>query len=572
MKKRLTEIKNRLVARIRRQPKQAAVAGIILVGLMIVAARTFTHSALVQNNYYTVKRRDFLISIVEGGTLKAVQEVTVRNELEGTSRILSIVPEGTSVKSGDLLFELDSSDLRDRLSAHEVTYQNVQFAFLQAKETLNIQKSLAESNIKDGELRLEFAGSDLEKYKEGDMPQLKKNTQSRITIATEELSRAQERINWTRELQKKGYATKAELEADALAVKRMNIALDQASEDLRLFEKYDFPKKIRQLEAGVESAEKELERIKLRSQANIAAYEADLKSRQSTLDLQETRLTQLKEQLNLTKIIAPQDGMVVYASSSNPGSGFLIEEGATVRQKQDIIKLPDVAQMMIEIRVHESHVQKIKPGLSAFVTIDSIPDRQFRGVVRKVAVLPDSSSRFYNPNLKVYTTEVVIEEKIGDLKPGISGRAEIVITNLYKALTVPIQTVTSVKGKQVCFIDRGSGPVPAEVEVGLYNDKLIEIKKGLAEGDRVLLSPLSNSDNIDMSGSFVNEDEADAANKAAVKRGEDAIKSNALEKKPAKTEPKRQVPPNPYLQDPPKTPRKKNSGNSPSTQNRDPVG
>ena len=572
MKKRLIELGRGLIDRIRRQPKRAAVAGVLLLVVVTAGVRMFRHAAVVQNNYYTVKRRDFLISIVEGGTLKAVQEVTVRNELEGTSRILSIVPEGTSVKSGDLLVELDSSDLRDRLSAQEVVYQNVQFAFLQAKETLAIQKSLAESNIKDAELKLEFAASDLEKYKEGDMPQLKKNTQSRITIATEELSRAQERIHWTKELQKKGYATKSDLDADELAVKRSDISLEQATEDLRLFEKYDFPKKIRQLEAGVESAQKELERIKLRSLANIAAYEADLKSRQSTLDLQETRLNQLKEQLNLTRIVAPQDGMVVYASSSNPGSGVLIEEGATVRQKQDIIKLPDVSQMMIEIRVHESHVQKIKSGLSAFVTIDSIPDRQFRGVVRKVAVLPDSSSRYYNPNLKVYTTEVVIEDKIGDMKPGISGRAEIVITNLYKALTVPIQTVTSVKGKQVCFIDRGAGPVPVEVEVGLYNDKLIEIKKGLAEGDRVLLSPLSNSDNIDMSGSFVNEDEADAANKAAVKRGEDAIRSNAQEKKPAKAEPKRQVPANPYLQDPVKTPRQKNTDHPPSGKERKPAG
>ena len=162
MKKRLIEIKNRLVARARRQPKRAAAAGVLLLLLLFVVGRSFTHSPMAQNNYYTVKRRDFLISIVEGGTLKAVQEVTVRNELEGTSRILSIVPEGTSVKSGDLLFELDSSDLRDRLSAQEVTYQNIQFAFLQATETLAIQKSLAESNIKEAELKLEFAGSDLD--------------------------------------------------------------------------------------------------------------------------------------------------------------------------------------------------------------------------------------------------------------------------------------------------------------------------------------------------------------------------------------------------------------------------
>ena len=77
---------------------------------------------------------------------------------------------------------------------------------------------------------------------------------------------------------------------------------------------------------------KELERIKLRSAALIAQVESSLKTQSATLELQEKRLNELKEQLKLTRIDAPQDGLVVYASSSNPGSGILIEEGATVRQ------------------------------------------------------------------------------------------------------------------------------------------------------------------------------------------------------------------------------------------------
>ena len=44
---------------------------------------------------------------------------------------------------------------------------------------------------------------------------------------------------------------------------------------------------------------------------------------------------------------------------------MLIEEGAQIRQRQEIIKLPDVSQMIVEIRVHESHVLQIRPGLEA---------------------------------------------------------------------------------------------------------------------------------------------------------------------------------------------------------------
>src|SRR6185436_1337670 len=152
-------------------PKLTGLIAVAVALFTVAIARNVGKPASVQNNFYVVKRGDFLISIVEGGTLKAVNEVTVRNEMEGSSRIISIIPEGTSVKKGELLVEMDSADLRDRLNAHEVVCQNSRFTYVQAKEALAIQKSVVDSNIKDAELKVEFAISDLEKYKEGDWPQ-----------------------------------------------------------------------------------------------------------------------------------------------------------------------------------------------------------------------------------------------------------------------------------------------------------------------------------------------------------------------------------------------------------------
>ena len=485
----------------------ALMAGLLAGALAwVIAWRGCSHRSTTPAVFHIVRRGDFTVSIVEGGTLKAVHEVNVRSELEGTSRIISIVPEGTTAKKGELLVELDSADLRERLNNQEVVCQSADFNYVQGKENLAIQKSLNDSNVKDAELRVEFAKSDLDKYQEGDWPQAKKATQSKITIAQEELKRAQERLNWTVQLEKKGYATKSESEADQLTLQRMQIQLGAAEEELRLLEKYDYPKKVRQMQANVEQADKELERLTARSASQIAQFEADLKTRFNTLELQKTRLEQVKEQLKLTKIYAPQDGLVIFASSSNPNSGILIEEGATVRQRQDLIKLPDVSQMMVEIRVHESHVQKIKPGQSAFVSIDSLPDEQFKGTVRRVAVLPDSSSRYYNPNLKVYATEIVIEDEIPELKPGVSGRAEVIITNLHNVLTVPIQAVTTVKGRQVCFVGPEKKSVP--VTVGMYNERWIEIKSGLREGDEVALSSAAAGDNIDLTGSLIDSESA----------------------------------------------------------------
>jgi HlyD family secretion protein len=482
----------------------AGVGLLIAIGA-IVGFRKWTAPKAEAQQFHKVKRGDMLISVVEGGALKAVKESIIRSEFEGISRIISIVPEGTYAKQGDLLVELDSSELKDRVNQQEVTFQNNEFAFIQAKENLSIQRSLVDSQLKEAELRTNFAWSDLEKYIEGDAPQQINTATNSIIIRREQLQRAKDKLEWTEQLFKKGYASKSEMEADGLSTVQARIAVEQAEEDLRLFKKYDMPKSHKRLESSWEQSILELDRLRQRTSNQIAQAEANLRTSQRALELTQEKLKELKQQLENSKIKAPQDGLVVYASSSFGDRGqMLIEEGAQIRQRQEIIKLPDVSQMIVEIRVHESHVLQIRPGLDAYVTVDSIPDRRFKAKVTKVAVLPNSQDRWLNPNLKVYSTDVLIEEQLPDLKPGASARAEIVVTNLVNALTVPLQSVTTVKGKQVCYVQNGNGMAPVPVTVGNFNDQFIEIRSGLNEGDQVALTPPAPSnDELEMSGSVL---------------------------------------------------------------------
>lgn len=476
----------------RRSRRIGVIAGVALVLAVagFIGVRQWNRPLVQENQFHKVRRGDMLISVVEGGALKAVKESIIRSEFEGISRIISIVPEGTYAKQGQLLVELDSSELKDRVNLQEVTYQNNDFAFIQAKENLNIQHSLVESQIKEAELRVEFAKSDLEKYIEGDAPQQINTATNAIIIRKEQSQRAKDKLDWTQQLFKKGYASKSELEADALSVVQTKIAVEQSEEDLRLFRKYDLPKSQRRLESAWEQSKLELGRLRQRTSNQLAQAEANLRTSQRALELTHEKLKELKQQLENSKIKAPQDGLVVYASSSYGDRGqMLIEEGAQIRQRQEIIKLPDVSQMVVEIRVHESHVLQIRPGLDAYVTVDSLPDRRFKAKVTKVAVLPNSQDRWMNPNLKVYSTDVLIEEDLPDLKPGASARAEIIVTNLVNALTVPLQAVTTVKGRQVCYVQNGKEAVAVPVVVGNFNDQFIEIRSGLKEGDQVALTP-----------------------------------------------------------------------------------
>jgi hypothetical protein len=185
----------------------------------------------------------------------------------------------------------------------------------------------------------------------------------------------------------------------------------------------------------------------------------------------------------------------------------MIEEGAVVRNRQEIIKLPDTSAMKVSIKIHESHINQIERGQPAFVVLDSLPDQRFRGYVSKVAPLPDSQSRWGNPDLKVYATEIRVTDKLPDIKPGVSARAEVLITNLPSVLSVPIQAVTTYKGKPVVFLARApQEPVP--VTVGQYNTKFIEICSGVEDGDRVLLTPPFDMKEKDLGGAIIADEEA----------------------------------------------------------------
>lgn len=502
---------NHILRRIRKRPRWAAGIGVAVLLGLIALLLTSSDAGKAAASYYEARRGDFLISVVEGGTIEAVHEVVIRSEVEGTARVIFIVPEGSYVKKGDLLVELDSSSSMDAVNQQQISVEKAQFSLIQAQQQLDIQKSVVDSETDAAELKLEFAESDLKKYAEGEALQTRRNAQIEITNVIETLRINEERLEWTEKLYAQGYETKSTLDSHRLAVSQTKLKLEQANKSLWMIESFDEPKQRRTLEAALQEAQEDYDRVKLQGQRKLAQYQADVLTQQKTLDLNQTKLDRDQKQLAATRIIAPQDGLVVYSSGGGGDRRWsnesMIEEGAVVRNRQELIKLPDVSEMKLLIKIHESHINQIRSGQPAYVVLDSMPDLRFRGFVAKVAPLPDSSSRWANPNLKVYATEIRITDRLPDVKPGVSARAEVVITNLTDVLTVPIQAITTLRGQSVAYV-AANPPRPVPVGVGMYNQKLIEITSGLKEGDRVLLSPPFDSQEKDLGGAVLAKGEA----------------------------------------------------------------
>lgn len=95
---------------------------------------------------------------------------------------------------------------------------------------------------------------------------------------------------------------------------------------------------------------------------------------------------------------------------------------------------------------------------------------------------------------KVYPTIVTIDEEVEHLKPGMTAVVEIHVDYLKGVTTVPIQAVLQRGQANWCFIGQGRDVQLREIALGRTNDRFVEIVSGIAEGERVVLNPMSMAD------------------------------------------------------------------------------
>lgn len=331
----------------------------------------------------------------------------------------------------------------------------------------------------------------LERLDDGEAKQKLRTYQDELMVARRELEQARSQQEGTRRLFEQQFVTRIDMERDDIALTNSWLKVQTAETAQELFLKYEFAKLAEQSLSAFLEAARELDRARRSAISKMAQADARLKSAQAQYNVQLRHRRELMEQLQKCVIRAEKTGLVVYGGGEERywRGEEQIREGATVRERQTIITIPDMSKMSVKVKIHESHIKKVQRGQKARVTLDAFPDELLEGEVTQVAVLPDSEDRWMNPDMKVYRTTIGIHGSRDWLKPGMSAKAEILVDELPDVVHVPIQAVVPQGGKRLCYVVLGRDLEPREVEVGQFNDSFIEIKSGLSEGELVSLRP-----------------------------------------------------------------------------------
>ncbi|MCR9198455.1 MAG: HlyD family efflux transporter periplasmic adaptor subunit [Planctomycetaceae bacterium] len=554
-----------------RSSRRGAAKGLLIAGVLVAGAIALTQvpatrqwlggfskkSEEVNSKYILkeVKKGSFRITITENGTVDSLQNSTLKNAVEGSTTIISLVPEGSRVQgpvtseidgvvefvdmesesgktilvrspdgeeksysfsmgefteilvedraevkagdylAGDVLCELDSSALEEKEKQQQIDVTSARATVEKSQKSIEIQETTNESLLAQARLAEKLAKMDLDKYtlEGGEYEQAYETLKGELKQFEEDLAMAEEKYEQVRAQARRGYETLNALEAERLAVMKANIQLDVKKSEMVLLQKFTKERQISELQQNAEDSVRETSRVQLEGEAEMATLKADLFAAEQKLSVEEEKLERLIRQIAACRLIAPAPGEVVYASQqSRRSEPVVIEEGATVRERQAIINLPDLDQMKIDARIHESRISRVMVGQPVEIKVDAVSSVTYHGLLETISAVP-VPGQWPNTDLKEYEAAIRItdsQELIRKLKPGMTAEIEIIIDDREEdILQIPVQSVLALADKFFTYVVDGADVERREIAVGDANDEYMEILDGVVEGERVIMNP-----------------------------------------------------------------------------------
>ena len=233
------------------------------------------------------------------------------------------------------------------------------------------------------------------------------------------------------------------------------------------------------------------------AKAEVEAVEANIKQAEIEVNTAETNV-------GYTKITAPMDGTVI----SVP-----VSEGQTVNANQTtptIVTIADLSKMKIKPEISEGDITKVKAGQKVSFTILSDSQTLYHSVIDSVdpanTTTTDSSSTSSSTSSSnsnsttsaiYYYANVLIDNPDRTLRIGMTTENNIKIANAKDVLLVSNMAIQKRDGKSfINVLNDKNQPEQREVETGVQNDFHTEIKSGLNEGEKVIVSQVANGEKV----------------------------------------------------------------------------
>ncbi len=246
---------------------------------------------------------------------------------------------------------------------------------------------------------------------------------------------------------------------------------------------YEPPTTIRQLEIEIEKNERGLREKK--ADYSIKKRQANAKMIEVGTEVSKIK-KRIKELLELQKkftIYSEDEGMVTYVKEWN---GTKKKVGSSISPWEPAIaSLPDLTKMESKTYSNEVDIRKIKKDLKVKIGFDAFPDIELDGVVTEVANVGETRA---GSDVKLFQVLIKLNGSNENIRPGMTTSNKILTNQKEDVLMVPLEAIFSKDSISYTYVKSGYSINKKEVELGLSNNEVIIINKGLEENDVVYLN------------------------------------------------------------------------------------
>ncbi len=413
-----------------------------------------------------VSRGDISAAVSATGEMLPEREANLTFQLSGFINELP-VEVGDRVQAGDVLAQLDATDLELAVRQAEVSLRTAQAQLRQ------LQVLPSESDVAAAEAALASAKAAYQELLKGaDADQLAA-ARAQVEQARVQLEQAQQAYDRVKDRPEIG------LLPQSVQLQQATIGLETAEAQYRVAAKNANQAQLAQAQAQIAQAQASLDRLKQGPQAE------QVEIAQAGVDQAEIALEQAKNRLEDTRILAPWPGIV---TAVNVVEGTLAQPGAPA------ILIADDGKFHLNVEVDEVDIAGIAEGQPVTIEIDALADQVFAGEVQSVA----PAARVMPTGGVAYDVRIDITPGDAPLRSGMSATATIISSTRNDALLIPNRAVQLERETGRTFVERlvNGEPQKTEVRLGLRDDQQAEVREGLEEGDQLAIRTRSSLERL----------------------------------------------------------------------------
>ncbi|MFT5470245.1 MAG: HlyD family secretion protein [Verrucomicrobiales bacterium] len=289
------------------------------------------------------------------------------------------------------------------------------------------------------------------------------------------------------------------LEGDQVKKDRVLIELDRRELDTQIVEQNFKIEAARLRAAGVKldyEAKLALREKNFVSEREFSQAEIDFKLAENEFSIQQSQLQLLKEKLEKTRIVAPHDGIVLEHKLTE---GTVVTGVSSFNEGSILMRVAQLTQLEVETEISEVDVDKVQRGMDVTLTFDSLADVEVTGKItfispsaRPKGQTSSGGSGRSTPTAaapgkaRVFPITVSFPAENLRVRPGMTAQVKIVVEEVSGVVAVGLPGVFVEEGQSVVYVKDGDETFERrEVEIGINDHQVVEIKAGLEAGDEL---------------------------------------------------------------------------------------